>query len=49
MISAIFVGIALDLALGLSLTVALLFGVIVSATDPVAVVAVFREVGVSNR
>lgn len=48
-ISAIFVGVALDLALDLSLTVALLFGVIVSATDPVAVVAVFREVGVSNR
>ena len=48
-ISAFFVGVAIDLALSVSLTVALLFGVIVSATDPVAVVAVFREVGVSNR
>ena len=49
-ISALFVGFSLKLApLGLSLTVALLFGVIVSATDPVAVTAVFRDVGVSNR
>jgi len=48
-ISALFVAVSLDLALSLSLTVAFLFGVIVSATDPVAVVAVFRELGVSNR
>ena len=48
-ISAVFVGISLNIALGMSLTVALLFGVIVSATDPVAVMVVFRELGVSNR
>ncbi len=48
-ISAALVGTAINATVGLSISVALLFGVIVSATDPVAVVAVFREVGVSNR
>lgn len=48
-ISAALVGLSMHFAVGLSLSVALLFGVIVSATDPVAVVAVFRELGVSNR
>lgn len=48
-ISAGLVGLSMHYAAGLTLTVALLFGVISSATDPVAVVAVFRELGVSNR
>jgi len=48
-ISAALVGAAMNLTVGLPLAVALLFGVIISATDPVAVVSVFREVGVSNR
>jgi CPA1 family monovalent cation:H+ antiporter len=48
-ISAALVGFSMDLMFGLGLSTALLFGVIISATDPVAVVAVFREVGVSNR
>lgn len=48
-ISATVVGFSMYLAVGLSASVALLFGVIVSATDPVAVVAVFRELGVSDR
>ncbi len=48
-ISAGLVGLSMHYAVGLSLSVALLFGVISSATDPVAVVAVFRELGVSNR
>jgi len=48
-ISAAVVGAAMNLTVGLPLAVALLFGVIISATDPVAVVSVFREVGVSNR
>lgn len=48
-ISAAVVGLSMNLAMGLSLAVALLFGVIISATDPVAVVTVFREVGVSHR
>ncbi|MDP8909328.1 MAG: cation:proton antiporter, partial [Chloroflexota bacterium] len=35
--------------LGTSLAAALLFGALISATDPVAVVAVFRELGVPQR
>jgi monovalent cation:H+ antiporter, CPA1 family len=34
---------------GLSLPVALVFGALISATDPVAVVALFRSLGVSRR
>ena len=48
-ISAALVGAALTLALGVPLLAALLFGALISATDPVAVVAVFRELGVSKR
>jgi hypothetical protein len=48
-ISAILVGFSMNLTVGLSISVALLFGVIISATDPVAVVAIFRELGVPNR
>ncbi len=48
-VSAAVVGLSMNATAGLSMSVALLFGVIISATDPVAVVAVFREVGVSNR
>jgi CPA1 family monovalent cation:H+ antiporter len=43
------VGLTLHWALGTALTVAFLFGALISATDPVAVVAVFREVGVPRR
>jgi CPA1 family monovalent cation:H+ antiporter len=39
----------LVLGAGFALPVALLFGAIVSATDPVAVLALFRELGVSRR
>ena len=48
-ISAALVGGALTLVLGIPLIAALLFGTLISATDPVAVVAVFREVGVPKR
>ena len=48
-ISAVLVGLSMHWAIGLSVSVALLIGVIISATDPVAVVAVFQDVGVSNR
>lgn len=49
-ISAALVGLGLYAApLGISLSAALLFGVLISATDPVAVVAVFRDLGVSKR
>ncbi len=49
MVSAALVGIALNLVLGTPLVAALLFGALISATDPVAVVAVFRQVGVPRR
>ena len=48
-VSAVLVGLALSAGLGLPLVVALLFGALISATDPVAVVAIFREVGVPRR
>lgn len=49
LLSAALVGAALHLVLGTALVVAFLFGALISATDPVAVVAVFREVGVPRR
>ena len=49
LISAVVVGITLHLTLGTALAAAFVFGALISATDPVAVVAVFREVGVPRR
>ena len=43
------VGALLVFGLGWSLPIALLFGTLVAATDPVSVVAVFRELGVAKR
>ena len=48
-VSAVLVGGALALVLGIPLAAALLFGALISATDPVAVVAVFRQLGVPER
>lgn len=48
-LSAVLVGLTLHLALGVALAAALVFGALISATDPVAAVAVFREVGVPRR
>ncbi len=48
-ITALVVGGALSRWLGQPLAISLLFGSIVAATDPVAVVAVFRRLGVSHR
>lgn len=48
-VSAVLVGLALRFGLGTPFAAALLFGVLISATDPVAVVAVFRELGVPER
>jgi monovalent cation:H+ antiporter, CPA1 family len=48
-ISAGAVGLAVHLGLGVPLVVALIFGVLISATDPVAVVAVFSRLGVPPR
>ncbi|MBI3980084.1 MAG: cation:proton antiporter [Chloroflexi bacterium] len=46
---ALVVGATMWLGAGVALPVALLFGAVVSATDPVAVLAIFRELGVSRR
>ena len=48
-LSAALVGVALLSGLGVPLAPALLFGVLISATDPVAVVAIFRQLGVPER
>lgn len=48
-ISIVGVAIGLNQFAGLSLTTALLIGASLSATDPVSVTAVFRELGVSSR
>ena len=47
--SAALIGYALHWGLGIPLISALLFGALISATDPVAVVAVFRKLGVPRR
>src|SRR5919198_1840639 len=47
--TAAIVGLVLVLTLNLSIPVALVFGSIVAATDPVAVVGVFRNVGAPTR
>lgn len=48
-IAAVLVGLLVHFGLGISLTAALLFGALISATDPVAVTATFRRLGVPNR
>ncbi len=48
-VSAVLVGLTLHVVLGTGLAVAFLFGALISATDPVAVVAIFRELGVPRR
>lgn len=42
-------GFAIHTLLGLPVLVSLLFGALISATDPIAVIALFRELGVSKR
>lgn len=49
LISAFLVGLGLVVSLQLDWLVALLFGALISATDPVAVIALFKELGVSRR
>jgi CPA1 family monovalent cation:H+ antiporter len=49
LISTIMVGGLLHLGVGLHLPSALLFGALISATDPVSVLAMFRELGVPRR
>jgi CPA1 family monovalent cation:H+ antiporter len=49
LISTIIVGLGVWLALDTRLIIALVFGALISATDPVAVVALFKELGAPNR
>lgn len=49
MLSTFIVGGIISAGIGLSLSVAVVFGALISATDPVAVVAFFRALGVSRR
>ncbi|MDQ7091063.1 MAG: cation:proton antiporter [Methylococcales bacterium] len=49
LISALLVGLGLAWSMHLNLIVALIFGALISATDPVAVVAIFKELGVPKR
>lgn len=48
-VSMLLVGMGLWLTLEINLIIALLFGALISATDPVAVVALFKELGVPRR
>ncbi len=49
LLSTIFVGLGVWWILDVQLIVALVFGALISATDPVAVVALFKELGAPNR
>jgi CPA1 family monovalent cation:H+ antiporter len=49
LIATALVGYSLVATMALPVAAALLFGALISATDPVAVIAVFRELGVSRR
>lgn len=48
-IATALVGAIVHVGLGIPITAALLFGALISATDPVAVTATFRDLGVPNR
>ena len=48
-ISMLLVGLGLWVSLEINLLIAILFGALISATDPVAVVALFKELGVPRR
>lgn len=48
-LTMLFVGGVISLGVGLSLPVALTFGALIAATDPVAVVSLFRMLGVPKR
>jgi CPA1 family monovalent cation:H+ antiporter len=49
LLSTLATGAIIHLALGLRWPVALLFGALISPTDPVGVIAIFRELGVPKR
>jgi len=49
LISTAFIGVGLWLLLDVNLVLALLFGALISATDPVAVISLFKELGAPHR
>ncbi len=49
LLSMLFIGFLIGMISPLTLTAALLFGALISATDPVAVIALFKEVGAPKR
>jgi CPA1 family monovalent cation:H+ antiporter len=49
LIATLVTGVVIYYAVGMSLIVALLFGSIVSATDPISVLSIFKEVAVDER
>ncbi len=49
LVATVITGYALHWVLGLTLLPALLFGALISATDPISVVALFKDLGVSKR
>ena len=49
LISTAIIGVSLWLVLDIHLMIALLFGALISATDPVAVIALFKELGAPER
>ncbi|HID63914.1 MAG TPA: Na+/H+ antiporter [Anaerolineae bacterium] len=49
LLSTFVVGLILHLGVGLAWPVALLFGSLISATDPISVLAIFKELGVARR
>ena len=49
LISTFFIGIGLWLVIDIDFLLALLFGALISATDPVAVISIFKELGAPRR
>ncbi|MEX0952044.1 MAG: cation:proton antiporter, partial [Gammaproteobacteria bacterium] len=49
LLSSLLIGLGLWLLLDMNLGLALLFGALISATDPVAVISLFREIGAPQR
>jgi monovalent cation:H+ antiporter, CPA1 family len=49
LVAALITGYAIHWVFGLPILVALVFGAIISATDPISVISVFRELGVERR
>ena len=49
LLATVIIGYAVHWAAGLPLLVALVFGSLISATDPISVLALFKEMGVSKR